>query len=88
MRPVSDDPVHLTPHQRQLEIAAILATGIHRLRHGLALDAPVGQQPPIRANGVADSHQIPPKSLPSGLEVCALTGPDGVTRQPERTREA
>lgn len=32
MRPTSDDPTTLSPHERLRELTAILATGIHRLR--------------------------------------------------------
>lgn len=87
MRIDSDDPAHLTLHERLLEIGAILAAGIHRLRAGAVPTvptAPVGPEPPITA---ALSPQIPTESSLSGLEVCAPTRPDGSRRQPEMTRE-
>ena len=81
MRSESDDPAHLSPHERRLEIAAILAAGIHRLRVGATPIAPVGPGTPIVANGT------PPESSLSGLEDCSPSRPDGLGRQPELTRE-
>ena len=84
MRLDSDDPAYLTSHERLLEIGAILAVGIHRLRAGAAPTAPVGPEPPIVADG---TPQIPQESSLSGLEVCSPSRPDGSRRPPERTRE-
>ena len=81
MRRESDDPVHLSPHERRLEVAAILAAGVHRLRVGAAVTAPVGPGTPIAAT------ETPPESSLSGLEDGAPSRPDGSRRQTEMTRE-
>jgi len=68
-----EDEASLTPDERIHEIAAILAEGVRRARHGAT-------SPPE-----IDAHL--PESDASGLEVCSPSGPDGSRRQPERTQE-
>jgi len=63
MRPATDDPSSLSPHERLRELTAILANGIHRLR-------PITPAPP-------ECRQIPAESLQTGLEPGARTRPDG-----------
>ena len=81
MRAESDDPNHFTPHERRLEVAAILAAGVHRLCVGAAPSAPVGPETPIGPD------ETPPESSLSGLEDCSPSRPDGSERHPELTRE-
>jgi len=52
------------PHQRLRELAAILATGIQRLR--------------TNRSAWPDSSDFSAESSPSGLEAVATTRPDGV----------
>ena len=68
------DPVSLTPHDRLRELAAILASGVHRLRA-------IPPAPP-------EVRGTPAESSEAGLEPVATTRPDGTGRQPERTPEA
>ncbi|NLY01560.1 MAG: hypothetical protein GXY83_36180 [Rhodopirellula sp.] len=63
MRPTSDDPTTLSPHERLRELTAILATGIHRLR---------GMPP-----APPECGQIPAESSQTGLDPGARTCPDG-----------
>ena len=74
MRPTSDAPSILSPHERLRELTAILANGIHRLRA-------VTPAPP-------ECREIPGDSSQTGLEAVAATRPYGIGRQPERTPEA
>ena len=66
------EPGSLTPHQRLLELASILAKGLGRL----------GKRP--RTAAPIDA----PESSQTGLEAVATTRPYGTGRQPERTPEA
>ena len=63
MRPTSDDPSSLSPHERLRELTAILANGIHRLRANSA--------------ALTEKRQILGKSSQTGLDPGARTCPDG-----------
>ena len=63
MRPASDDPSTLSPHERLRELTAILANGIHRLR--------------AISPALPECQEIPAESLPTGLDPGARTRPDG-----------
>ncbi len=63
MRMKSTDPSTLSPHQRLLELAAILARAVHRIRDQAQLSPSTGQNLPISGG--------------SGLELSATSGPDG-----------
>ncbi|MCK6486452.1 MAG: hypothetical protein L6R00_20235 [Phycisphaerae bacterium] len=63
MRPATDDPSNLSPHERLRELTAILANGIHRIR----------QIPPMGPK----AGQIPAEFSPIGLDPGARTCPDG-----------
>ena len=84
MRSDPEVPTQLAPSELLLEIAAILAAGLHRLRQQVDPNATVGPQSPVTAHG---SPQITPESSLSGLEDCAPTRPDGSWRQPVMTQE-
>ena len=68
MRTMHDDPADLTPHQRLLELAAIFARGVRRLRARPSLDGVN-----IDASG---SSQISAESPPDGLELPRDSRPD------------
>ena len=68
MRTMLDDPADLTSHQRLLELAAIFARGVRRLRVRPSLDGVN-----IDASG---SSQIPAESPPDGLELSRDSRPD------------
>lgn len=63
----------MSPHDRLLELSAIIANGIHRLR---------GSSP-----ASPNSFENPAESPPPALEAVATTRPDGPRCQPERTPE-
>ena len=88
MRCPSDDPAHLSPHQRLQELASILAAGFHRFS---AQSARLGEHPltvsPADRADIA-SIEICPESWAIGLDPGAATRPDGSQRQPKVTPEA
>jgi hypothetical protein len=64
MRPASDDPALLQPHERLREIAAILAEGVRRLRRRSGHAEPTGQ---ILAESQQDDLDPSAPSSPHGL---------------------
>jgi hypothetical protein len=70
MRPTSDAPSILSPHERLRELTAILANGIHRLR---------GMTPVL-----PECREIPAESSQTGLDPGARTRPDGAVLTRER----
>jgi len=90
MRHALDDPAELSPHQRLLEIAAILARGVRRLRarpgpveqasgvHAATSDRTAEPGPVPRDCGgtCVKSAEIPADSRQTGLELSASSRPD------------
>jgi len=64
------NPAALTPSERRLEIAAILAKGVLRLRQCRRISPP---------NAESRTPEKGSKSSPTGLDESARTSPHGVT---------
>lgn len=79
MRFGTDDPAHLTAHQRLSELAAIFARGILRCRSSFPVTPETGQSDP-------NSPKNSEKSSRNGLEFVSFSRPDDQC-QPETKRE-